>query len=107
MPLHCTAQGKVLLAFGRGRLPVRRRSSAMRLARSSTPTVPRGEPRDVRVRGYATTLDELETGPLGSPPLPLVGRSEGVVGGGEHLRPDHAATRRVAARRFGELLMAE
>ncbi len=60
-PLHCTANGKVLLAFGAAHLP------AGQLARLTPHTVVdpatlETELAAVRARGYATTLEELEPG---------------------------------------------
>ncbi len=76
VPHHCTALGKVFLAFGAARLPagplpklaprtiVDRRELARELDR-------------VRARGYATTVDELEPG-LWAVAAPVFGAS-GVV----------------------------
>ena len=60
-PLHCTANGKVLLAFGAAKLP------AGELERLTPHTVVDRAALDaelvaVRTRGYATTLAELEPG---------------------------------------------
>ena len=60
-PLHCTANGKVLLAFGAAKLP------AGQLERLTPHTVVdraalEAELVVVRTRGYATTLEELEPG---------------------------------------------
>ena len=60
-PLHCTANGKVLLAFGAAQLP------AGQLERLTPHTVVDSaaleiELAAVRARGYATTLEELEPG---------------------------------------------
>jgi len=61
VPLHCTAIGKVLLAFGAAVLP------AGRLARLTPKTITRraaleAELSEVRRRGYALTDEELEPG---------------------------------------------
>jgi IclR family acetate operon transcriptional repressor len=60
-PLHCTANGKVLVAFGAAELP------AGRLERLTPQTIVDPAALDVelaavRARGYATTLEELEPG---------------------------------------------
>lgn len=60
-PLHCTANGKVLLAFGAARLP------AGQLERLTPHTVVEPAALEIefattRSRGYATTLEELEPG---------------------------------------------
>lgn len=60
-PLHCTALGKVLLAFEAAHLP------AGRLARLTPKTITRrsvlaGELSEVRRRGFALTDEELEMG---------------------------------------------
>jgi len=61
VPLHCTALGKVLLAFGAAVLP------AGRLARLTPRTITRRSAleanlSEVRQRGYAVTDEELEAG---------------------------------------------
>ena len=61
VPLHCTAQGKVFLAYGAAPLPT------MPLERHAQRTIvdPDALARElesVRAHGYATTLDELEPG---------------------------------------------
>lgn len=61
VPHHCTAQGKVFLAFGAASLP------AGPLERPAPRTIVDSaalvrELEGVRARGYATTLDELEPG---------------------------------------------
>jgi len=61
VPLHCTAQGKVLLAFGAAPFP----SAPLERHAPRTivePAVLARELEVVRARGYATTRDELETG---------------------------------------------
>lgn len=61
VPLHCTAQGKVFLAHGTAvlaRQPLERHA----LRTIVDPEVLAGELENVRARGYATTLDELEPG---------------------------------------------
>jgi IclR family transcriptional regulator, acetate operon repressor len=61
VPLHCAALGKVLLAFGAAELPggrLERRTGATIVSRSTLAA----ELNDVRQRGYATTLEELEPG---------------------------------------------
>ena len=60
-PLHCTANGKVLLAFGAAHLPA---GQLERLTPHTVvePAVLETELAAVRARGYATTLEELEPG---------------------------------------------
>jgi IclR family acetate operon transcriptional repressor len=60
-PLHCTANGKVLLAFGAAQLPA---GQLERLTPHTIvdPTALETELAAVRMRGYATTLEELEPG---------------------------------------------
>ena len=60
-PLHCSANGKVLLAFGAARLPA---GPLARLTPGTIvdPAAVESELADVRLRGYATTLEELEPG---------------------------------------------
>ena len=60
-PLHCTANGKVLLAFGAAELPT---GQLERLAPQTIvePDALEIELAAVRTRGYATTLEELEPG---------------------------------------------
>jgi IclR family transcriptional regulator, acetate operon repressor len=60
-PLHCTANGKVLLAFGAAKLPaspLERLTPHTIVDRAALET----ELAAVRDRGYATTLEELEPG---------------------------------------------
>lgn len=60
-PLHCTANGKVLLAYGAARLP----AGPLERLTQHTVVVPaelEAELAAVRTRGYATTLEELEPG---------------------------------------------
>ena len=61
VPHHCTAQGKVFLAYGVARLPdapLERHAPRTIVDREAL----EGELAGVRGRGYATTLDELEPG---------------------------------------------
>ena len=76
VPHHCTAQGKVFLAYGVARLP----DGA--LERHAPRTIVDRDKLDaeltaVRERGYATTLDELEPG-LWAAAAPVIG-PHGVV----------------------------
>ena len=60
-PLHCTANGKVLLAFGAAKLPadlLERLTPHTIVDRAALET----ELEAIRDRGYATTLEELEPG---------------------------------------------
>jgi IclR family transcriptional regulator, acetate operon repressor len=61
VPYHCTANGKVLVAFGAARLPA---GELERLAPHTVidRDVLEHELEDVRSRGYATAVDELEPG---------------------------------------------
>jgi IclR family transcriptional regulator, acetate operon repressor len=61
LELHCTAAGKVFLAFGAAELPageLRRRTAATVTDRRRLA----GQLDEIRVRGYATIVDELERG---------------------------------------------
>ncbi|MEP6893803.1 MAG: IclR family transcriptional regulator [Gaiellaceae bacterium] len=60
-PFHCTANGKVLLAFGAARLPAGplERLTPQTIVEPATLEL---ELATVRARGYATTLEELEPG---------------------------------------------
>jgi IclR family acetate operon transcriptional repressor len=60
-PLHCTANGKVLLAFGASSLP---RGTLERLTPQTIvdPSALEEELVAIRGRGYATTFEELEPG---------------------------------------------
>ena len=60
-PLHCTANGKVLLAFGAAQFPA---GPLERLTQHTVvdPAEFEAELAAVRARGYATTLEELEPG---------------------------------------------
>jgi IclR family acetate operon transcriptional repressor len=75
-PLHCTANGKVLLAFGAVRLPA---GPLERLTPQTIvdPVALERELAAVRARGYATTLEELEPG-LVAVAVPVSG-PDGVV----------------------------
>ena len=76
VPHHCTAQGKVFLAYGTAplpELPLERRAQRTIV----DPEALAHEVESVRVRGYATTLDELEPG-LWAVAAPVFG-PDGVV----------------------------
>ncbi len=75
-PLHCTANGKVFLAFGAAPLPERleRLTPGTIVDRARLKT----ELERVRSRGYATTVDELEHG-LTALAAPVRGPGGGVV----------------------------
>ena len=76
VPHHCTAQGKVFLAYGAVPLsnaPLERHASRTIVE----PAALTDELERVRARGYATTLDELEPG-LWAAAAPVVG-ADGVV----------------------------
>jgi DNA-binding IclR family transcriptional regulator len=78
-PLHATANGKVLLAFGDGRLPGRLEPLTVRtiVERSEL----QAELGEVRVRGYATAAEELEIGlvAVAAPVLDSLGACAGAV----------------------------
>jgi DNA-binding IclR family transcriptional regulator len=59
-PLHATANGKVLLAFGDGDLP--RELPCLTPRTIADQAALRAELEDVRRRGYATAVEELEVG---------------------------------------------
>jgi IclR family transcriptional regulator, acetate operon repressor len=61
VPYHCTANGKVLLAFGAARLPEGELERLTSKTIVDRPTLD-AELRAVRERGYATAADELEPG---------------------------------------------
>ena len=63
-PLHCTSNGKVLLAFMREepRPPARRTAAAPHAPHVTDPERLRAQLTEVRARGYAQTMDELEEG---------------------------------------------
>lgn len=76
VPLHCTAQGKVFLAYGTApppELPLERHAPRTIVE----PDALADELECVRARGYATTLDELEPG-LWAVAAPIL-ESDGVV----------------------------
>jgi IclR family acetate operon transcriptional repressor len=76
VPLHCTAQGKVFLAYGVAALaeaPLERHAPRTIVE----PEALARELESVRVRGYASTLDELEPG-LWAVAVPVNG-PDGVV----------------------------
>ena len=78
-PVHCTADGKVLLAFDAA-APAAAHSHGARIARSSDRDALERELRDVRARGYAIAESEFERG--------LVGVAVPVLGGRRlHRRP--------------------
>ena len=103
VPHHCTAQGKVLLAYGAAAPLPQGRSSGMRRARSSTVILSR-ELSDVRARGYATTLDELEPG-LWAVAAP-VSDAEGIVAAISVSGPTNRLHEGLLAE-LGELLVEE
>ena len=61
-PLHCTANGKVLLAFGAAVLPTGGPLERLTPQTVVDPVALEAELAAVRARGYATTLEELEPG---------------------------------------------
>jgi DNA-binding IclR family transcriptional regulator len=67
VPLHCSALGKVLLAYGTAQLPPGPPGQPGQLERRTGKTITteaalRADLADVRVRGYAVTDEELEPG---------------------------------------------
>jgi IclR family transcriptional regulator, acetate operon repressor len=63
VPLHCSAQGKVLLAYGSAHLPPKLDKLEKRTEKTITTLVGlRAELASVRARGYAVTDEELEPG---------------------------------------------
>jgi DNA-binding IclR family transcriptional regulator len=93
-PLHATANGKVLLAFGDGRLPPRLQPLTVRTI------VDRPELQatlgEVRLKGYATASEELEIGlvAVAAPVLDSLGACAGAVsvsGPAYRLDPEKAA----------------
>jgi DNA-binding IclR family transcriptional regulator len=61
VPLHCSALGKVLLAYGTAQLPAERLERRTDKTITSEPAL-RAELARVRARGYAITDEELEPG---------------------------------------------
>jgi DNA-binding IclR family transcriptional regulator len=61
VPLHCSALGKVLLAYGTGQLPPGR-LERLTDKTITTETALRSDLAGVRARGYAVTDEELEPG---------------------------------------------
>lgn len=62
-PLHCSAQGKVLLAYGAAHLPPKLEQLEKHTEKTITSLASlRAELAGVRARGYAVTDEELETG---------------------------------------------
>ncbi|HEX6523859.1 MAG TPA: IclR family transcriptional regulator [Streptosporangiaceae bacterium] len=62
VPLHCSAMGKVLLAFGAVQLPLERKLERRTDKSITTEAALRAELATVRARGYAVTDEELEPG---------------------------------------------
>jgi DNA-binding IclR family transcriptional regulator len=63
VPLHCSAQGKVLLAYGAAHLPPRLERLERRTEKTITSLVSlRVELAGVRARGYAVSDEELQPG---------------------------------------------
>jgi DNA-binding IclR family transcriptional regulator len=76
---HCSANGKVFLAFGRALAPAGARALTARAPATITdPAVLRAELERVRIDGFATAVDELETG-LAAIAAPVRGASGEVV----------------------------
>ena len=71
-PLHCTANGKVLLAFGSGGVPAELRRLTPRTITASD--LLRAELGRVRELGHARTVEELEIG-LNAVAAPVFGPS--------------------------------
>ncbi|MBD0318192.1 MAG: IclR family transcriptional regulator [Thermoleophilia bacterium] len=76
VPLHATANGKIFLAYGAARIP----AHLDRLASETVTDRARLEREfaDVRARGYATAVDELEDG-LAAVAAPVFGSDGAVV----------------------------
>ena len=80
-PLHCTANGKVLLAFGAAILPAGASLEAMTSKTIVEPARLAAELESVRRDGCATAVDELELGlsALAAPVLDEAGRAVGAL----------------------------
>ena len=83
VPLHCSALGKVLLAYGAAQLPPEQPGQPDKLERRTGKTITteaalRAELAGVRARGYAVTDEELEPG-LVAVAAPIYGYDGGVV----------------------------
>jgi DNA-binding IclR family transcriptional regulator len=97
LPLHCSALGKVLLAYGTAQLPVgaleRRTEKTI-----TSETALRADLATVRARGYAVTDEELELG-LISVAAPIHGNDDMVIAALSVSAP----TTRMSADRLAEL----
>jgi DNA-binding IclR family transcriptional regulator len=83
VPLHCSALGKVLLAYGAAQLPTQRPDKPDKLDRCTDKTITteaalRADLAGVRARGYAVTDEELESG-LVAVAAPIYGYDGNVV----------------------------
>ena len=89
LPLHCTAQGKILLAYGAAPLPPGRLERLTQATITSRAALA-ADLDDVRRRGFAVTAEELEPG-LVAVAAP-VHRETGIRRGGDlGLGAGHAA----------------
>ena len=94
---HCTANGKVFLAFGAAELPPGPLRAAARRARSSTAPRSTHELERVRRDGFATAVDELEAG-LTALAAPVRGPTGDVIAALGDLGPDAAPAGRARGR---------
>ena len=103
VPAHGSALGKVFYAVGA--LPVP--SGPLEpLAPQTRPAADELGLDEVRARGYATAVEELEPG-LWAVAAPVLRRDRRRRRRAEHLGTDRAAPARAAASEFGRLLVAE
>jgi IclR family acetate operon transcriptional repressor len=101
LPYHCTANGKVFLAFGAAPMP-----DELERVTERTITAPEKLAREltaIRARGYATAIDELELG-LSALAAPVHGADREVVAALSVSGPTIRLTRRRLARLAPALL---
>jgi IclR family transcriptional regulator, acetate operon repressor len=96
VPLHCAANGKVFLAYGAAPLPVRLEARTERTI--VDPAKLAAELEQVRARGFATAVDELELG-LTALAAPVHGAGDEVAAALSISGP----TARLTAERIDEL----
>ena len=103
VPLHCSALGKVLLAYGAAQLPTQRPDKLERRTGKTitTEAALRAELAGVRARGYAVTEEELEPG-LVAVAAPIYGYDGSVVAALSVSAPANRMTRDGLAAAAGQ-----
>jgi DNA-binding IclR family transcriptional regulator len=103
VPLHCSALGKVLLAYGAAQLPTQRPDKLERRTATTitTEAALRAELAGVRARGYAVTDEELEPG-LVAVAAPIYGYDGSVVAALSVSAPANRMTRDGLAATAGQ-----